>query len=348
MKFASAHGPLLVILLAQLSAAWNGAAQPTLSLVQNSNTASRGSSTSRSAVIPRYFLRAEKTWQLNLPRGERFDASGLALTPKGELLTVNDRAPSVYRIQFQENTNAANLVLLTNAFTSAQLAPFAREKIGRYDTEGVASDEDGRLYVCEESNRWILRYDPKENKVERLSIDWAPVRKYFDSTDLNASFEGVAVGGGRLYVANERKRCRIIVVDLGSLRVIDDFFARPSASKARDLDYSDLSWFDGALFVLLRESRCVLKIEPESHRVLAEYDFREMENDPEVLYFNRYPTGTMEGLAVARDFIWLATDNNGLGRVRYPRDVRPTLFKCRRPDRKSGAGVQQPTVSQGG
>jgi hypothetical protein len=44
-----------------------------------------------------------------------------------------------------------------------------------------------------------------------------------------------------------------------------------------------------------------------------------------------YPT--MEGLAVNRDFIWLATDNNGLGRMRYPKDLRPTLFRCRRPDR---------------
>lgn len=42
----------------------------------------------------------------------------------------------------------------------------------------------------------------------------------------------------------------------------------------------------------------------------------------------------MEGLAVNRDFIWLVTDNNGLGRVRHREDLRPTLFQCPRPDRE--------------
>ena len=31
-----------------------------------------------SAQVPSYTLRAEKTWQLNFPRGKQFDASGLA------------------------------------------------------------------------------------------------------------------------------------------------------------------------------------------------------------------------------------------------------------------------------
>jgi len=74
----------------------------------------------------------------------------------------------------------------------------------------------------------------------------------------------------------------------------------------------------------------VLAIDPKDHRVLAEYNFKEMEREPEVLYRSLYPTGQMEGLAVDRDFLWLVTDNNGTGRARYPNDIRPTLFKCRR------------------
>jgi Esterase-like activity of phytase len=279
---------------------------------------------------PRYTLRAEQIWQLNLPKGERFDASGLAFTAAGELLTVSDRGPSVYRIQFLPNTNAADLVELPVCFSSAQLRPFAREKIDRYDTEGIAVDDAGRIYTCEEANRWILRCDPVKGTVERLAIDWAPVRKYFDAGDLNASFEGVTVAQGRLYVANERQVGRIIVVDLESLKVIDDFTVHPSASKARDIHYSDLSWFDGLLYALLRESRCVVAINPADHRVVAEYNFKEMEREPEVLYRALYPTSQMEGLAVDRDFFWLVTDNNGTARAKYPHDIRPSLFKCRR------------------
>ena len=281
----------------------------------------------------RYSLKAEQHWPLNLPQGRRFDASGLLLTPDGHLLTVNDRGASLYRIVFRDGERSADLLMLTNVFTTGQLAPFAAGKTGRYDSEGIARDEQGRLHLCEEANRWVLRHDPKTRRVERLNIDWTPVQEYFSGFDRNASFEGIAIGGSRLYVANERMFARIIVVDLGSLKVIDHFKVSPRGHAAWDLNYSDLSWFDGALFVLLRESYVVLQIDPVSHEVLTEYDFGAVENEPSVAYHRKYPTGTMEGLAVDRDHIWLVTDNNGEGRLKDPTDTRPTLFKCPRPDR---------------
>jgi hypothetical protein len=280
---------------------------------------------------PVYDLRADATWQLNPPDGERFDASGLLWTTQGSLLTINDRGFLLYRIEFS-SSNAASLVPMANSVTEFALAPFQKEKAGRYDCEGIAGDGQGRLYICEEANRWVLRLDPLSGGVERLNIDWSPLQKYF-SRDPNASFEGIAIGNGLLYLANERKLGRIVAVNLETLRVVDDFFVRAAGSNARDVHYSDLSWFDGALFVLLRQSRCVLQINPESHRVIAQYNFEELERNPETRYKKLYPTGNMEGLAVDRDFIWLVTDNNGLGRVRYPSDRRPTLFRCPRPDR---------------
>lgn len=173
-------------------------------------------------------------------------------------------------------------------------------------------------------------------KVERLEIDWKPVRKYFNSRNANASFEGVAVGGNRLYVANERDKGRIIVVDLATLRVIDDFTVGTKRWLTSDVHYSDLSWYDGALYALLREKQVVLRINPENHAVLAEYDFSEIEESREFAYHTRAGTGVMEGLAVTKDAIWLATDNNGLSRKRYPQDARPTLFKCARPEGRGG------------
>ena len=97
------------------------------------------------------------------------------------------------------------------------------------------------------------------------------------------------------------------------------------------MHYSDLCWFDGALYALLRESSLVLKIDPATHRPLAEYDFRDLEEAPGRAYRKFYPTSVMDGLSVDRDYIWLATDNNGLGRVSKPYDSRPTLFRCPRP-----------------
>lgn len=280
---------------------------------------------------PCYKLSAEKYWQLNVLNGERFDASGLLLQKNGKLLTVNDRGATLCEIRFSKSTNSAELITLTNYFTDAQLAPFAKEKFDRYDCEGIAQDGQGRIYLCEEADRWILRFDPRTRKVERLPIDLSSMQKYFHPTDRNASLEGVAIGDGKLFVANERQQGRIIVLDLKTLKILDDFTVCPTKTKMKDIHYSDLCWFDGALFAILHENYVVVKIDPKRRCILAEYSFNEMEKAPELAY--NYPISTMEGLAVDKNYFWLVTDNNGLGRKKFPKDLRPTLFKCRRPDR---------------
>jgi glutamine cyclotransferase len=158
------------------------------------------------------------------------------------------------------------------------------------------------------------------------------MEKYFHPKDRNASFEGIAIGDGKLFVANERQEGRIIVLDLKTLKILDDFTVRPTKTKMQDIHYSDLCWFDGALFAVLRENRVVVKIDPKQKRVLAEYNFQEMENQPETIYNEAYSASTIEGLAVDKNYFWLVTDNNGWTRKKFPSDSRPTLFKCRRPD----------------
>ena len=308
--------------------------RPAQAVGAESAAAARTPAESLVPTARRYVLESEKYWQLNLPEGERFDASGLFKRTNGDLLTVNDRGAGVYKIRFLENGDSADLIRIPGCFTPEQLAPFAAEKTGRYDCEGVCEDEAGRIYICEEENRWILRWDPKTKKVERLGIDFSAVKKYFNPADRNSSFEGVAVGDGKLFIANERQMGRIIVVDLGTLAIIDHFVARPPGSLALDIHYSDLSWHGGALFALLREHHLILKIDPATKRIIAQYDFEDMEKGKEVAYRTRFfGVGVMEGLAVDDDYFWLCTDNNGLPRKRFLQDTRPTLFKCRRPDR---------------
>jgi Esterase-like activity of phytase len=284
---------------------------------------------------PEFALSAESFWLLETPGKERFDASGLLLLPDGALLTVNDRHAGLYRVNFRRGTNIADLVALPDCFTTAHLAPFAGAKVGRWDCEGIARDDLGRLYLCEEANRWILRWDQSAQSVEPLAIDWSPAKPYFTTSDINASFEGVAIGRGKLYVANERQRGRIIVVDLATLQVERHFQVSYRASRAFDTHYSDLCWHNDTLWVLLRESSALLQLDPLKETVLAEFSFRDLERRKEVIYTGKYPTGIMEGLAVDDEFIWLVTDNNGEARWSAPGDTRPTLFKCRRPDRKA-------------
>jgi hypothetical protein len=248
--------------------------------------------TQNDANFARYTLNADHVWQMNLPQGQRFDASGLFLEKSGALLTESDQRIGVYKIVFTQSENSVDLERIPDCFTAEQLAPLAAGKIGRYDCEGVTEDAQGRIYLCEEANRWILRWDPKTKIVERLDIDWTPVKRYF-SNDPNAAWEGIAIDGQTLYVANERKRGRIIVVDLNTLKVKDDFVAAASHSIWYDAHYSDLCWFDGALYALMREDHVILKINPATHKVLAEYDFSAMENDPDAAYYKVVPLVTV-------------------------------------------------------
>ncbi len=296
-------------------------------------SAAAGPAEHRSAtnLIPRTRLEIDAYWRLNLPDRQPFGASGLVRSPTGELLAIHDRGTELFRIEFGPLTNVADLVMDLRCFTDRQVEPVLQGKPRTFDAEGLALDETGRVYVCDEADRWILRGDPKQGRLERIEIDWSAVRQFFSDTDRNASFEGIAVHANRLYLANERSQGRIIVVDLPTRKAIDSFVVRSSSDFLWDVHYSDLSWHDGSLWVLLRDSRVILRVDPESHRVLAEYEFGSIERIPEHEYRLRVPlAGLMEGLAVDGQHFWLVTDNNNLGRVQDPRDTRPTLFRCPR------------------
>ncbi len=52
---------------------------------------------------PVFILEAENYWRLATPSDKRFDASGLVLRQPGELWTISDRGPGLYRIEFSAN-----------------------------------------------------------------------------------------------------------------------------------------------------------------------------------------------------------------------------------------------------
>ena len=272
-------------------------------------------------------LTAEAFWRIELPEGQRFDASGL-VWHDGRLLIVADAISTIFQIEFGE-TNTARLNK-TDLLSGTRLAELVGDR-PRYDLEGLARDEQGGIYVCEEGTRSIFRVDPVAHTFEKLDIDWTPVQEYF-SADRNASFEGLAVAEGKLWAANERERPRVIEVDLANGKVLGNYAPVPS-TWGLVTHYSDICWFKGRLFLLLRHHRVILEIDPTTRDVLAEYHFEAMEEAPDHRYLRAYPTGTMEGLTVDDEYFWLVTDNNGFARAQAPQDRRPTLFRCKRPAR---------------
>jgi hypothetical protein len=203
----------------------------------------------------------------------------------------------------------------------------------RPDPEGLAVDESGTVFVCEESQRRVFRYRPDTKASELLNFDRSPVKRWF-SSDVNASWEGIAIGEGKLYLANERSRGRVIVVDASTLKGERDFPVRPPEVQAADVHYSDLCWQAGHLWVLCRESRCVLQVDAKSEKVRASFDYEAIERDPANAYAHPYPYGFVEGLLVEPDNIWLIVDNNEFPRVADKNDRRAQLWRCARPDRK--------------
>ncbi|MBL9136528.1 MAG: esterase-like activity of phytase family protein [Verrucomicrobiales bacterium] len=286
----------------------------------------------------RYELTADRWWLLNLPDGQRVDASGLVRFPNGDWWVVNDQRNSIYQLEFPKegaaSTNSVDLLRVPGLFEPMPLKALGIGEHARLDCEGLALDGSGRVYLCEEARRWILRWDPSTKALSRLPIQWGAVAKYFHPTDFNASFEGIAVSGDRLYVANERQEGRIIVVDVKSLAVVDDFMVAPSDSVGRDHNYSDLCWSDGSLWVLMRDVRKVLRVDVRTKSVIAEFDYGAMETARPVAYGALVAPGFMEGLVVDEEWLWLLSDNNGVGRRANLKDIRPTLFRCRRPDRQ--------------
>ena len=280
----------------------------------------------------RHRLQAAQITSLNLPDGHQFDASGLLLLDSGELLTLrNQRDSLLYRIDLLPGGREANLTPYNECFSTNSLRALAGDAKG-FDCEGIARDDQGRFYICEERQRWIIRCDPRSGKVDRLPIDWEPVKDYFSAVDSNASFEGVAIGNGKLYVANERSSAVIVEVDLASAKVKKNFVVQPAKSSFFGLHYSDLCWFENQLWVLCRQHRVVLKVDPATRRVLAEFDYGDIEES--LGYRTGLPVGLMEGLAVSKDSIWIVTDNNGDPRGKTGNDIRPTLVRCPRPDRE--------------
>lgn len=264
-------------------------------------------------AVPTYTLKAAQIWRLECEKPKRFDASALQRLKDGTLVTLDDKTTRLFRIELTGDTG--RLVATEHEFLPQRPARKAGEKPEpRPDPEGLAVDDRGRVYVCEESQRQVFRYDPVTHATELLQVDWAPVKRWF-SADINASWEGIAVGEGKLYLANERSRGRIIVVDAGTLKVERDFQVRPPDVQAADVHYSDLCWHAGQLWVLCRESRCVLQVDAHSEQVLASFDYEAIERDPANAYAHPYPYGFVEGLLVEADNLWLIVDNNEFPRV---------------------------------
>ncbi len=275
--------------------------------------------------IPTELLEIEQSWRLD-SRGSRFDASGIERGPKGEILVVRDSELAVYGVRFQEGSDSAKLIKHARYLVDKDQLNVG---VRRFDMEGLATDSTGLLYACDEHARRILRFTAR-GLIDAIPIDFSSFSSYFNKSDINASFEGIAIGDGTIYVANERSYGRIIEVDLKTNTTKGSFTFRTGGTAWPDTHFSGLDWDDGKLYALLREEQTIAQIDTQTKKPNRLIRYHEVEFAKEHRYQTLLPFfGVMEGLMVEGDTFWLLADNNGQGRYANKSDSRPTLFKCR-------------------
>src|SRR5262249_39133297 len=94
----------------------------TLSVISGCATTPRSPHPQACSSWPHYRLQAEQTTRLNSPQKDRFDASGLLITPSGEMLTMRNNHDSLlYRIEFLPGGAEARLVPWEGCFATARL-----------------------------------------------------------------------------------------------------------------------------------------------------------------------------------------------------------------------------------
>jgi hypothetical protein len=178
----------------------------------------------------------------------------------------------------------------------------------RFDLEGVSMCGD-EIYFANERARHILRMKDRTS-LELLPVDLKAFQQLFEGGN-NAGIEGVAADclRKRLYIAKERSPRALMFVrmrDWKLMRVAEPVAAAGEAKGAPD--FSDLSFYNGHLYAIERNTGDIIKLDSTRLVVLDRVSYRSTESG---LYDTDEPYGLAEGLALTSKHIIIGLDNNG-------------------------------------
>jgi uncharacterized protein YjiK len=262
-------------------------------------------------------------------RGEE-ELSGLTFDSDGKTLlgvADSDDNRSIYQIVIKDNHFE-----LTPKVTFDKLPGYASyrqslskvtqllEKDRRHDFEGIARC-GSTYYIIDERVRKVI--EVRNGKFREFPLHLSTLTNLW-SGEANAGFEGIAVNcdDQLLYLAKEREPRLLITVNLksGDLISYSSKLPRSARDNQRVIDFktgrglmkvnediSDLFFVDGALYVLERYTREIVKLDPKTLKELkrVSYFFSEFG-----LYQTALPFGLAEGLAIAGNRIYVAIDHN--------------------------------------
>ncbi|MBC77147.1 MAG: hypothetical protein CME64_14140 [Halobacteriovoraceae bacterium] len=185
-----------------------------------------------------------------------------------------------------------------------------------WDLEGGASC-DSSIYLVNEQLREVMLV--KDNKIKRVDINFEQAFKEygapFEESPSNAGFEGLAVDceNQRLYVAQERAPRAIAVVNLKTNKVEKVTTTEITKDNIHP-DYADLFFTDNHLYVLERNTRKILKLDPKDLKLKDTVSYTRLTDQLQTkeLYSTDKPFGLAEALTMDDKHIYLGMDNNQL------------------------------------
>ncbi len=182
----------------------------------------------------------------------------------------------------------------------------------KLDLEGMSLAGDGVALVDERNrNIYIVNNDGIITPLTHDIGEYNLQHEITFSDEPNAGFEGIAVDqdNNTWYIANERNRALVYVLTRrqNTLKTTAHIDMQDLLNDPR-CDISDLYYEKGALYLLYRKKRTIIKIDPRTTRVLATLSFTELTSS---LYTSRKGYGFAEGLFITRSTVFLLLDSNG-------------------------------------
>ena len=183
-----------------------------------------------------------------------------------------------------------------------------------WDLEGASVCAD-KIYIINEQAREVLVIEG--DKLSKLDVDLEKAfEEYgapFHKSPANAGFEGIAIDceNQNLYLAQERSPRAIALVNLRTLKV-EKISSTEILADNINPDYADLFFDKSYLYVLERNTRRVLKLNPQSLELIQSVSYAQL--DSQIQTSELYETGEVYGLGEALFMsdrhIFIGLDNN--------------------------------------
>lgn len=259
---------------------------------------------------------------------DKIEPSGLCIKNE-KLFFVSDNADdTIYSIKF----NGKNAIAVPEIKFKL---PKKKEK-QKYNFEGIVTDNKGNFVVIGEKSLSLVIVNEKGEAQATKSFKKEALKENMFKNRSEGP-EGVCItDDGDVVIASQNDHGKLMIAN-----IIDNDFENVETKKikskeikegkGKEKSISDLNYFKGNIYALLKNQNTVIKLKYEGKNFVEEetYEFENAVNGSDFLYLIGNSLG--EGVAVDDKYIYVVFDNNNQPRLANINDTRPLLLKFEKP-----------------